>query len=106
MTGLRPWPLRLAAAALLMGITTATAQVVLSKQEFPTPGAADRALLKDAIDIHAHLDPDSFGVHSAQAARALDVMDMAKHARKLRMRGFVIKQHYDQTAQLAYVTAT
>lgn len=106
MTGSKPWPACLVVAALLMGMAPANAQVVLSKQEFPAPGAADRALLKDAIDIHAHLDPDSFGAHSAQAARALDVMDMAKQARKLRMRGFVIKQHYDQTAQLAYVTAT
>ncbi|SKB97581.1 DUF6282 family protein [Sphingopyxis flava] len=69
------------------------------------PSAADRALLKDAIDIHAHLDPDSFGPSSAQAARALDVIDMAYRAKRAGMTGFVIKQHYDQTAQLAQITS-
>ena len=59
--------------------------------------------MRDAIDIHTHLDPDSFGPHSSQAARALDVVDMARRARNAGMRGFVIKQHYDQTAQLAYL---
>jgi hypothetical protein len=59
--------------------------------------------MRDAIDIHTHLDPDSFGPHSNQARRALDVVDMARRARSAGMRGFVIKQHYDQTAQLAYL---
>jgi hypothetical protein len=59
--------------------------------------------MRDALDIHVHLDPDSFGPHSKQAARSLDVIDMARRARSAGMRGFVIKQHYDQTAQLAYL---
>ncbi|HWK50625.1 MAG TPA: DUF6282 family protein [Steroidobacter sp.] len=59
--------------------------------------------MRDAIDIHTHLDPDSFGPHSNQAARALDVIDMVRRVRSAGMRGFVIKQHYDQTAQLAYL---
>jgi hypothetical protein len=70
---------------------------------FPRPSRAARALMRDAIDIHTHLDPDSFGPHSNQARRALDVVDMARRARSAGMRGFVIKQHYDQTAQLAYL---
>jgi hypothetical protein len=65
--------------------------------------AADRALLRGAIDIHVHLDPDSFGPHSAQAARALDVIDMARRAEAAGVRGFVAKQHYDQTAGIAYL---
>ncbi|ODP36375.1 hypothetical protein BFL28_06145 [Sphingomonas turrisvirgatae] len=71
----------------------------------PPPTAADRALLRGAIDIHTHLDPDSFGPHSAQARRALDVIEMANRAKKAGMRGFVIKQHYDQSAQLAYLAS-
>ena len=67
------------------------------------PSAADRALLKDAIDIHSHLDPDSYGEHSGQGARSLDVIDMAQRAKAAGMRGFVHKEHYDQTAQLAYL---
>jgi hypothetical protein len=92
------------ALGLFWAISTANAQVVIPKEGFTPPSAADRALLKGAIDVHVHLDPDSFGTHSAQAARELDVVDMGKRAKKAGMRGFVIKQHYDQTAQLAYIT--
>ncbi len=94
----------LAAVAALLLVSGATAQVVIPAEKLPVPSAADRALLRDAIDIHTHLDPDSFGPHSAQAARALDSIDMARRAQKAGMRGFVIKQHYDQSAQLAYLT--
>jgi hypothetical protein len=79
------------------------AQVPRPAESFPRPSRAARALMRDAIDIHTHLDPDSFGPHSSQAVRALDVIDMARRARSAGMRGFVIKQHYDQTAQLAYL---
>jgi hypothetical protein len=92
-----------AAACLLAGVPMASAQVVLQADSIPAPTAADRLLLKDAIDIHAHLDPDSFGPHSGQAARSLDVIDLARRAKREGMRGFNIKQHYDQTAQLAYI---
>lgn len=67
------------------------------------PRQADLVFTKGAIDIHSHLDPDSFGPHSAQARRDLDVIDMGRRAKAAGMRGFVIKQHYDQTAQLAYI---
>ena len=71
----------------------------------PVATAAERSLLQDAIDIHAHLDPDSAGPYSVQAPRRLDVIDMAHRAKRVGMRGFVIKQHYDQTAQLAYIAS-
>lgn len=93
-----------AAAGMLAFQGLASAQVVIPPEELPSPSDADRALLKDAIDIHVHLDPDSFGPNSAQAARALDVIDMAQRAKQAGMSGFVIKQHYDQTAQLAEIT--
>lgn len=80
-----------------------SAQEARPAASFPRPSRAALALLRDAMDIHTHLDPDSFGPHSNQAARALDVVDMARRARSAGMRGFVIKQHYDQTAQLAYL---
>jgi hypothetical protein len=79
------------------------AQAPRPSESFPRPSRAARALLRDAIDIHAHLDPDSYGPNSRQAARALDVVDMARRVRNAGMRGFVVKQHYDQTAQLAYL---
>ena len=88
-------PLLLAAGA------PASAQDAIPLGKLPPVTAADMALLRDAIDIHTHLDPDSFGPHSAQARRLLDVMEMARRAKAAGMRGFLIKQHYDQTAQLA-----
>lgn len=90
------------APMLLLVASTATAQDQ-SLGDLPPPTDVDRALLQDAIDIHTHLDPDSFGPHSSQARRGLDVIDMAKRAEQAGMRGFVVKQHYDQSAQLAYL---
>jgi len=61
-------------------------------------------VLKGAIDLHAHLDPDSNGPSYGQAARSLDVLDMAKRATEAGMRGFVIMgEHMDDTAQMAYL---
>lgn len=91
------------APALFLGAGIATAQDPVPLGQLPPVTAADRALLAEAIDIHTHLDPDSFGPHSVQASRALDVIEMTERARQAEMRGFVIKQHYDQTAQLAYL---
>lgn len=93
----------LLAPSLFLGVGIAPAQNALPLGQLPPVTAADRALLAEAIDIHTHLDPDSFGPHSVQASRALDVIEMAERAKQAGMRGFVIKQHYDQTAQLAYL---
>ena len=65
------------------------------------PAPQDPAL-RGAIDLHAHQDPDSNGPSYGQAARSIDAIDLAKRAKASGMRGFVIKQHLDQTAGLAY----
>lgn len=65
------------------------------------PVITDRAI-QGGIDLHAHQDPDSWGPSYGQAARSIDAMDLAKRAKAAGMRGFVIKQHMDQTAGLAY----
>src|SRR5690606_24605909 len=90
-------------AGLALASSAAHAQQTRPAACFPRPSRAARALLRDAIDIHTHLDPDSYGPNSRQAARALDVVDMARRVKDAGMRGFVVKQHYDQTAQLAYL---
>jgi len=101
-----PRTLAATAAAILFATTAmpASAQNRAWGDEIPVPSEDERTLLKDAIDIHAHLDPDTAGPHSVQAARRLDVVDMANRAKTAGMRGFVIKQHDDQTAALAYLT--
>lgn len=53
------------------------------------------------MDVHG--DPDVAGPQSGQAPRGFDVLEIARRARDLGMRGFVLKQHYDQSAALAYV---
>jgi hypothetical protein len=58
--------------------------------------------LKGAIDLHAHQDPDSNGPSYGQAARSDDAIDLYKRAKAAGMRGFVIKEHLDQSAGLAY----
>jgi hypothetical protein len=65
------------------------------------PGKGFDPVIRGAIDLHSHLDPDGFG--PGHNGRALDVMDMAKLAQDAGMRGFVIKMHYDQTADDAYL---
>jgi hypothetical protein len=57
-------------------------------------------VIKGAIDVHSHLDPDGFG--PGKNGRAFDVLEMAKMAKDAGMRGFVIKMHYDQSADDAY----
>ena len=60
--------------------------------------AADDAarLLRGAIDIHVHSDPDN-------VPRSIDGLDAAKLARSKGMRGIVLKNHYDPTAGLAFL---
>jgi len=105
-----PIPLNRGFALLASGMMLALASTLNAHdapptEQIPAASAAERTRLKDAIDIHSHLDPDSFGPHSGQAARRLDVVDMANRAKAAGMRGFVIKQHYDQTAQLAFLAS-
>jgi len=58
-------------------------------------------VIRGSIDIHAHLDPDGYG--PGGNGRSLDVLELAELARAAGMRGFVIKQHYDQSADSAYL---
>src|SRR5690554_4147209 len=80
----------LAAAALACGFfTSAHGQRV------------DDPALRGAIDIHAHLDPDGYG--PGGSGRAFDSLELARMAKEAGMRGFVIKMHYDQSADDAYL---
>ncbi len=52
--------------------------------------------LKGAIDFHVHQGPDSVD-------RAIDADDLARLAKKMGMRGMVMKNHWEDTAALAYM---
>jgi len=55
-----------------------------------------RQLLRGAIDIHVHSDPDN-------VPRSMDGLEVARLALARGMRGIVLKNHYDPTAGLAYL---
>lgn len=58
---------------------------------------SDSALnLRGAIDFHVHQGPDSVD-------RAIDADDLARLAKKMGMRGMVMKNHWEDTAALAYM---
>ncbi len=64
---------------------------------FATPAfAQDDVSLKGAIDIHVHQDPDS-------APRVIDADDVARQAKAAGMRAVVFKNHWEDTASLAYM---
>jgi hypothetical protein len=52
--------------------------------------------LSGVIDIHAHTDPDGM-------ARSIDAFELARLAKTAGMRGFVLKNHYESTAGLAWL---
>ena len=52
--------------------------------------------LKGVVDIHVHTDPDSM-------ARKIDILEVARLAKEEGMRAMVIKNHYESTAQQAYL---
>lgn len=86
--------------ALLALATLAALTVVPAVQA----QAVDEPALKGAIDIHSHVDPDGYG--PGHNGRAFDAMELARLAQEAGMRGFVIKMHYDQSADDAYLVRT
>jgi hypothetical protein len=52
--------------------------------------------LKGAFDFHVHQAPDSVD-------RAIDADDLARLAKKMGMRGMVMKNHWEDTASLVYM---
>ena len=65
------------------------------------PPSVDKHLtepaLIGAIDLHAHSDPDSY-------PRSWDGFEVAKLAKERGMRGVLLKNHWTETAGLAYLT--
>lgn len=61
-----------------------------------SPVLAEGVSLKGAIDIHVHQAPDS-------VKRAIDADDLARLAKRMGMRGMVMKNHWEPTASLAFM---
>jgi Predicted metal-dependent hydrolase with the TIM-barrel fold len=62
----------------------------------PMAGGAQMKPLEGVIDIHAHTAPDS-------VPRSIDAIDLARLAESRGMRAIVFKNHYEPTADLAYL---
>jgi len=77
-------------AAFLATMTASSA----SRQ--PAAPDAVAEVLRGAIDIHVHSDPDN-------VPRSLDGLEAARMAGASGMRGIVLKNHYDATAGLAFL---
>ncbi|HEY0106019.1 MAG TPA: DUF6282 family protein [Rhizomicrobium sp.] len=56
----------------------------------------DDPILKGAIDVHAHFGPDTYD-------RQWDAFEIAAFARARGMRGIVLKNHWSESAGLAYL---
>jgi hypothetical protein len=79
-----------------MLVRTAAAALVTLATLAPQTGNDADQLLRGAIDVHVHSDPDN-------VPRSLDGIEAAKQARSKGMRAIVLKNHYDPTAGLAYL---
>lgn len=69
------------------------------KARHPAPSTdqhLDDPILKGAIDIHAHFGPDAYG-------RQWDAFEIAKLAQARGMRGAVFKNHWSESAGLAWL---
>jgi hypothetical protein len=83
------------AVPLLVWCTLAAASAAVAQRQPAAPND-DTGLLRGAIDIHVHSDPDN-------VPRSIDGLDGAAQARDYGMRGLVLKNHYDPTAGLAFL---
>jgi len=88
--------LPLVASALLLLDSSVWKAIAVAQA--PAPAGA-YSLLKGAIDVHLHIDPD---VSETQAVDAVDIARM-RFARAQGIRGFVIKNHWETTAAIAYL---
>jgi len=83
------------AVPLLVWCALAAGSATVAQRQAATPND-DAGLLRGAIDIHVHSDPDN-------VPRSIDGLDAAAQARDQGMRGLVLKNHYDPTAGLAFL---
>lgn len=83
------------ARLVFTALATLTAVPSLYAQSMSDPA------LQGALDVHSHVDPDGYG--PGHNGRAYDALELAQLAQEAGMRGFVIKLHYDQSADDAYL---
>jgi len=65
-------------------------------QAAPSSRSAGNGVLRGAIDIHVHTEPDS-------RPRSVDAIEAVQQAKANGMRAVVLKNHYEYTSGLAYI---
>ncbi len=69
---------------------------VVAAVALATPSVAQTTALEGVIDFHVHAGPDS-------RPRSVSDIEVARIARRSGMRGFVLKNHFTQTADRAWI---
>jgi hypothetical protein len=62
----------------------------------PAPSEAARELVRGAVDLHVHISPDV-------VERRIDDLGLARRCAEVGMAGFLLKSHYNSTAERAAV---
>src|SRR6476661_4998822 len=83
-------------SAFLTTFLIAGLAVVTARQAAQPPRPAGNAVLRGAIDIHVHTEPDS-------RPRSVDAIEAVQQAKANGMRAVVLKNHYEYTSGLAYI---
>src|SRR5262245_38025894 len=83
-------------SAFLTMFVIAALTVVTARQAAQSARPAGNAVLRGAIDIHVHTEPDS-------RPRSVDAIEAVQQAKANGMRAVVLKNHYEYTSGLAYI---
>jgi len=83
-------------SAFLTTFLIAALTLVTAPQAAQSPRPAGNAVLRGAIDIHVHTEPDS-------RPRSVDAIEAVQQAKANGMRAVVLKNHYEYTSGLAYI---
>jgi len=83
-------------SAFLATFLIASLTVVTARQAAQSTRPAGNAVLRGAIDIHVHTEPDS-------RPRSVDAIEAVQQAKANGMRGVVLKNHYEYTSGMAYI---
>lgn len=88
--------LRVAANTVFAAVIVVAVPTSHAPSHHQSTAESSVSVLRGAIDIHVHSDPDN-------VPRSIDGIEVAKLALSKGMRGIVLKNHYDPTAGLAFL---
>ena len=87
---------RIVRTSALLATVVIAAAIVAARPAAQSARPAGNAVLRGAIDIHVHTEPDS-------RPRSVDAIEAVQQAKANGMRAVVLKNHYEYTSGLAYI---